>query len=424
MELDLDFVRAQFPAFAAEETRDWAFFENAGGSYVPATVSDRLQRFFVDHKVQPYGAFALSKQAGEEMDESYAAIASLINAAEDEITIGPSTTLNFYVLAQSLRHLLRVGDEIVVTNQDHEANIGCWRRLSEHGIVIREWRVGKADGELDLNDLDALITDKTRIVCATLCSNIVGTHNDMAEIVEMAHRVGALVVADGVSYAPHVIPDVKTLGVDFYAYSTYKTFGTHQGVLWGSSEALKKTEGQGHFFNEEKSRYRLNPTGPQHAQIAALAGITEYFDQLHQHHFGESALSLHQRARQTFDLVGEHEAKLANILLDYLKDREGIRILGRITLFLANGHQPLRFMPGRCLQITSQNNFPTAKSGWVRATFTHCGVLRHWGWIRQTVSCGSAWFTTTRRLKSLNWSKRSIRFCRDINFICAIRSWN
>jgi len=329
MELDLDFVRAQFPAFSAEETRDWAFFENAGGSYVPATVSDRLARFFVDHKVQPYGAFALSKQAGEEMDESYAAIASLINAAEDEITIGPSTTLNFYILAQSLRHLLRVGDEIVVTNQDHEANIGCWRRLSEHGIVIREWRVGKADGELDLNDLEQLISDKTRIVCCTLCSNLVGTHNDMAAIAEMAHRVGALVVADGVSYAPHVIPDMKTLGVDFYAYSTYKTFGTHQGVLWGSSEALKKTEGQGHFFNEEKSRYRLNPAGPQHAQIAALAGITEYFDDLHKHHFGESDLGLHERARQTFELVGDHEAKLANILLDYLKGRDDIRILGQ-----------------------------------------------------------------------------------------------
>jgi len=162
-----------------------------------------------------------------------------------------------------------------------------------------------------------------------LCSNLVGTHNDMAAIAEMAHRVGALVVADGVSYAPHVIPDMKTLGVDFYAYSTYKTFGTHQGLLWGSREALKKTEGQGHFFNEEKSRYRLNPTGPQHAQIAALAGITEYFDDLHKHHFGESDLGLHERARQTFELVGDHEAKLANILLDYLKDRDDIRILGQ-----------------------------------------------------------------------------------------------
>ncbi len=329
MELDLDFVRAQFPAFADPQTRDWAFFENAGGSYVPATVISRLQRFFVEHKVQPYGAFALSKQAGEEMDESYAAIAELINAAPEEITIGPSTTLNLYVLAQSLRHLLRPGDEIIVTNQDHEANVGCWRRLSEHGVIMREWRVGKADAELELSDLEDLISDKTRLVCCTLCSNLVGTHNDMASIVEMAHKVGALVVADGVSYAPHVIPDMQTLGVDFYAYSTYKTFGTHQGVLWGSSEALKKTEGQGHYFNEEKSRYRLNPAGPQHAQIAALAGVTEYFDALHQHHFGASDLSLHQRAHQVFELVGEHEAKLANMLLDYLKDRDGIRLLGQ-----------------------------------------------------------------------------------------------
>ena len=107
MELDLNFVRAQFPAFSTDETRDWAFFENAGGSYVPATVLNRLQRFFTEHKVQPYGAYALSKKAGEEMDESYAAIAALINAKDDEITIGPSTTLNLYVLAQSLRQIGR-----------------------------------------------------------------------------------------------------------------------------------------------------------------------------------------------------------------------------------------------------------------------------------------------------------------------------
>ena len=329
MELDVNFVRAQFPAFKAEETKDWAFFENAGGSYVPATVIDRLQQFFVEHKVQPYSFSGLSKKAGEEMDESYAAIAELLNAREDEITIGPSTTLNFYVLAQSLRHLLKVGDEIIVTNQDHEANIGCWRRLSEHGIIIREWRVGKADAELDLNDLEALINEKTKIVCCTLCSNLVATFNDMKSITEMAHRVGALVVADGVSYAPHVIPDVQSWGVDFYAYSTYKTFGTHQGVLWGSSDALKKTEGQGHYFNEEKSRYRLNPSGPQHAQIGALAGITQYFDNLYRHHFGDSDMGIHQKAVKVFDLVEAHEANLANQLLDYLKNRDDIRILGQ-----------------------------------------------------------------------------------------------
>jgi len=329
MELDLKFVRAQFPTFSSPSTKDWAFFENAGGSYVPATVSDRLSRFFVEHKVQPYSFSALSRKAGEEMDESFSAIAALINAKEDEITIGPSTTLNFYVLAQSLRHLLRVGDEIIVTNQDHEANIGCWRRLSEHGVIIKEWRVGKADGELDLNDLEALISDKTKIVCCTLCSNLVATFNDLAAVAEMAHKVGALVVADGVSYAPHVIPDVQAWDVDFYAYSTYKTFGTHQGILWGSKEALKQTEGQGHFFNEEKSRYRLNPTGPQHAQVAALAGITQYFDALHQHHFGESSLSIHEKSKAVFELAEAHEAMLANRLLDFLKEREDVRILGQ-----------------------------------------------------------------------------------------------
>ena len=329
MELDVAFVRSQFPAFQAAQTRDWIFFENAGGSYVPATVIDRLQRFFVEHKVQPYGTFALSQRAGEEMDESYEAVAQLLNADMDEITIGPSTTLNLYILAQSLRHLLRPGDEVVVTNQDHEANVGCWRRLSEHGVLMREWRVDKADGELDITGLENLISDRTKLVCCTLCSNLVGTHNNMNAISEMAHKVGALVVADGVSYAPHVIPDVQTLGADFYAYSTYKTFGSHQGVLWGSKDALRQTEGQGHFFNEEKSRYRLNPTGPQHAQIAALAGITEYFNALYGHHFGDATGSLHERAAKVFELVSEHEARLANILLDYLKEKPDIRLLGQ-----------------------------------------------------------------------------------------------
>ena len=327
--LDTDFVRSQFPAFQAEESRDWIFFENAGGAYVPATVIERLKRFFVAHKVQPYGSFALSRIAGEEMDESYRAIAELLHAEVDEVTLGPSTTLNFYVLAQGLRHLLNPGDEIVVTNQDHEANVGVWQRLSEFGAVIREWRIQKETGELDISDFESLIGDRTKLVCCTLCSNVVGTHNDIGTVAELAHQVGALVVADGVSYAPHVIPDVHKLGVDFYGYSTYKTFGTHQGVLWGSRNALQQVKAQGHFFNQSESRYRLNPTGPQHAEIAALAGITEYFDALYQHHFGESSEDRHDRARKVFALVAEHEAALANRLLVYLKERPDLQLLGQ-----------------------------------------------------------------------------------------------
>ena len=270
-----------------------------------------------------------SRIAGEEMEESYNAIAKLINAEPDELTIGPSTTLNFYVLAQSIGETLSVGDEIIVTNQDHEANIGAWRRLSASGVVLREWRIREDSGELDVEDLEELITDRTRLICCTLCSNIVGTHNDIETVVDFGHQVGALVVADGVSYAPHVIPDVKNLGVDFYSFSTYKTFGTHQGILWGSKSALRKIKDQGHFFNATNSRYRLNPTGPQHAEIAALAGVTQYFDVLHKHHFGDSIDDLHARARNMFSLIAEHETKLANKLLGYLRDRHDVRIIGR-----------------------------------------------------------------------------------------------
>lgn len=327
--LDLNFIRSQFQVFGLPEGRELVFFENAGGSYVPNTVVKRLTRFFIEHKVQPYGASAPSRIAGEEMEESYNAIAELINAEPDELTIGPSTTLNFYVLAQSIREMLDVGDEIIVTNQDHEANIGAWCRLSKLGIAVREWRIRDNSGELDLEDLKELITDRTKVICCTLCSNIVGTHNDIKSVVNLARQVGAIVVADGVSYAPHVIPDVKELGVDFYGFSAYKTFGTHQGILWGSRRALQKVKDQGHFFNASNARYRLNPTGPQHAEIAALAGITEYFDSLYKHHFGSSLESLHSRSRKLFSLIAEHETSLANKLLNYLKQRQDVQIIGR-----------------------------------------------------------------------------------------------
>ncbi len=329
LELDLDFVRKQFPAFTSSKNSSLIFFENAGGSYVPKTVVDRMNRFFVEHKMQPYGASKPSSLAGEEMEESYRAMAQLINAQPNELTFGPSTTLNFYVLARGLRHLCSAGDEIIVTDQDHEANIGAWRRWRDSGIAIREWRIKSDTGELDIDDLKKLITHRTKLVCFTLCSNIVGTHNDVESIVELAHNVGALVVADGVSYAPHVIPDVQTLGVDFYAYSTYKTFGTHQGILWGTSDALLKIQNQGHSFNASEPRYRLNPTGPQHAEIAALAGVTHYFDLLYDHHYGISSDDLHVRAQKIFELISLHETRLSNKLLDFLSEHPNIRLIGQ-----------------------------------------------------------------------------------------------
>ena len=327
--LDVDFVRQQFPSFSTEDTARWAFFENAGGSYVPKTVSDRLHRFFTEYKVQPYGVTAMSIRAGKEMDSAYAGMAELINAQDDEITLGPSTTLNMYVLSQAIKTTLRPGDEIIVTNQDHEANIGCWRRFEQAAIIVREWGIDAVTGELDLNDLRSLVTDKTRLICFSLCSNIVGTFNDARAVSAIAREVGAVVVADGVSYAPHAVIDVRELGVDFVCFSTYKTFGTHLGILWGDPEVSARLPAQGHYFNENEPHYRMNPTGPLHAEIAALNGVFEYYDAVYGHHFSDPGSDIRQRANAVFDLFTEHETHLANQLLDYLRQKPGVRIIGQ-----------------------------------------------------------------------------------------------
>lgn len=345
MTLDIEFIRSQYPVFQKPETAEWAFFENAGGSYVPRQVIDRLTHFFRFTKVQPYGPFPSSAAAGEAMDESYRCIAELLNAEEDALTLGPSTTMNFYVLAQALRPTLRAGDEIIVTNQDHEANIGWWRRLAEFGAVVKEWGMDPETGELNIEELKNLVTERTRLVCFTLCSNIVGTMNDVTEIAGIAHDAGALAIGDGVSFAPHRLPDLKRLGLDLYLFSTYKTFGTHVGVMWGKKEVLEGLKEQGHFFNVDKPHYRLNPAGPLHAEIAALGGIGEYYDALYEHHFTEKDLNRHERTLRVFDLFADHEARLANRLLETLSGLPGMRIIGQTHAEPGRRASTISFVP-------------------------------------------------------------------------------
>lgn len=328
MSFAIDFVRRQYPVYQAPETASWAFMENAGGSYVPRQVIDRLTHFFEYTKVQPYGPFPASRAAGEAMDAGYRAVAGLLNADVADVTLGPSTTMNCYVLAQAIRPLLQPGDEIVVTNQDHEANIGCWRRLAEFGIRIREWRIDPDSGELNIEDLRRLVNARTRWICFTLCSNIVGTMNDVDAICDMARAVGARTIGDGVSFAPHQLLDVRTTKLDIYLFSAYKTFGTHVGVMWGRPEVMAQLRPQGHYFNDDKAHYRLNPAGPLHAEIAALAGIAEYLDTLYNHHFGETDAVFHARARRVFELFAHHETHLANRVLGALGRVPGVRIIG------------------------------------------------------------------------------------------------
>lgn len=323
--LDLPFVRTLFPAFSEPSLRDQVFLENAGGSYACMQVIERLSTYYQRLKVQPHAPYPASYEAGEWMDASYPALARYLNVSPDEVFFGPSTSQNTYVLAQAFAQLLRPGDEIIVTNQDHEANSGVWRRLSAQGITIKEWGVDPGSGALAPEDLDALITPRTRLLCFPHASNIVAAVNPVAQITARAHEAGIITVADGVSYAPHGLPDVAATGADIYLFSMYKTFGPHQGLMVVRKAVQEQLGNQGHYFNAGQPRKRLVPAGPDHAQVAAARGVAEYFDVLDAHHGGEDDASRPQRIR---DLLRQTEKSLTQALLDLLRQRSDLRLLG------------------------------------------------------------------------------------------------
>jgi selenocysteine lyase/cysteine desulfurase len=315
--LDLDFVRRQFPNLG----NGWAYFENAGGSYLPQSVIKRMTDFMTECQVQPEALNPLSALSTERLDTARRLMARMINAETDEIVVGPSTTLNVYVLAQALRPLFKPGDEIVVTNQDHEANGGAWRRLAEFGIEVREWRIDPASGELDPADLDALLSERTRLVCFPQVSNIVGTVNPVAEITAKAHAAGAMVCVDAVAYAAHRQMDVKALDVDFYLFSLYKLYGPHIALLYGKRERILEAANQNHFFHEDNVPAKLNPGGLNYEAVASLSGIVEYFEAVYQHHFEQPENDLQARLGRVFGLFAEQEQRLSEPFLAYLADK-------------------------------------------------------------------------------------------------------
>jgi selenocysteine lyase/cysteine desulfurase len=260
------------------------------------------------------------------MDEARARLAAMLGVTNDELSFGPSTTQNTYVLAQAFRQFMAPGEAIIVTDQDHEANSGPWRRLAQDGIEIREWKIDPDTGRLPLDRLEDLLDEKVRLVCFPHCSNVVGEVNPVVEITARAHAAGAFVCVDGVSYAPHGFPDVGHMGPDIYLFSSYKTYGPHQGIMVIRRELGQALPNQGHHFNGDVLYKRFTPAGPDHAQVAASAGMADYFDALADHHglTGTPA----ERAGGVHDLFRAHETVLLQPLLDYLADKNSVRLIG------------------------------------------------------------------------------------------------
>jgi len=322
-------VRAQFPAFREPSLEGFAHFENAGGSYACGQTIDWLNRYYRQTKVQPYYAFAPSAKAGEQMDAAKERMAAWLNIGVDEMHFGPSTSQNTYVLAQALRKFLKPGDEVIVTNQDHEANVGAWRRLADEGMVVREWKVDPKTADLNRKDLEALLGPRTRLVAFTHCSNAVGSINPVREFTDLIHEAGASAFVDGVAFCPHGMPDIQALGADAYFFSLYKVYGPHLGAMFLRREVNAALPNQGHFFNAEKPGARFTPAGPDHAQIAAVNGVMDYMDAVADRH-GLKGKPVQARAAAVRELFRSHESELLQPLLDFLAKHPKVRLIGRL----------------------------------------------------------------------------------------------
>lgn len=341
---DVEFARSFFPALDPS----WSYFENAGGTFPPVPVVERAAAYMRECQVYHGEDFAHARDAHARILDGKAVLAALIGAEPEEVVVGPSTTANVYVLSHAIRPWWKDGDEIVVTQQDHEANSGAWRRLAETGITVREWKIDPATGELDPAGLDALLGPRTRLVCFPAASNIVGTVNDAAGIVARVHAAGALACVDGVAYTPHRAVDVKAMDADFYLYSAYKVFGPHVSVMYGKAEHLARAKNQNHYFVEGDPGMMFAPGGPNHELTAASAGIRDYFEALHDHHFEtDGGGDFRGKLARVNALAAEHEARLAARLAGYLAGRPDVRLIGHqggeaerrvaVLSFLADG---------------------------------------------------------------------------------------
>jgi cysteine desulfurase family protein (TIGR01976 family) len=322
--LNLDYVRSQFPGLS----RGWTFFDNAGGSQILKGAVERINTFLIEKNVQIGGSYAVSQAAAAALYEARTAAMHLVNASRpEEIVFGNSTTALLQNLARALQSQLSPGDEIIVTVSDHESNIGPWDRLQERGIVLKIWPLNKDSLTLELDDLGPLMSERTKLVCVTHVSNILGSINPIREIADFVHARGAKICVDAVAYAPHRAVDVQAFDADYYVFSLYKTYGPHYALMYGKYDLLLELDTLYHYFyGKDKVPGKLEPGNPNYELAYSTCGIVDYLATLGEQ-TGETG-SIRRKIEAAFTAITAQENLLTERLLGYLRSRNDCQIVG------------------------------------------------------------------------------------------------
>lgn len=323
--IDQSFIRQNFPSLSQRS----ALLDNAGGSQVAVPVAERISAYLLGENVQLGASYEASQKAGAAVAEGRQALAMLMNAERpEEIVMGATATQLFDQLARALAQKWQPGDEVIVTNFDHEANIGPWRQLEAQGIVIREWQMPQGADIPDLDDLRTLMNDRTRLVALTHVSNIYGSIMPIRQIADVVHEADALICVDGVAFAPHRAIDVQALGADFYGFSVYKVYGPHHAALYGRYDLLRERAGNinHYFYGEDRVPNKLEPGNPNYELSYGCLGVVDYLEGFAKAHgINESGRAAVEAA---FNMFADQEEMLSDRLLSYLRGREDVTIIG------------------------------------------------------------------------------------------------
>ncbi|HVS84307.1 MAG TPA: cysteine desulfurase-like protein [Gaiellaceae bacterium] len=364
---DVDAVRGRFSALRSPI----AFFDGPGGTQCPDSVIDAIAGYLRESNANLGGAFPASRRSDELVHRAHDTAASFLGCRPEETIFGANmTTLNF-ALTRTLGRTLRPGDEILVTRLDHDGNVSPWLELARDRDLKVAFVEIRDDTTLDLDDLAAKLTDRTRVVAFPLASNAVGTTTDAARIAELAHEAGALAWVDAVHYGPHGPIDVAALGVDVLLCSPYKFFGPHLGLAFGRDELLRSWRPyKVRPAADEPTGHRFETGTLAHELLAGFVAAVEYV-----HELGWDAIRAHERSLGERFLAGLPE----RVTLHGLPTMEGrvptfaftVDGLSAATVAERLAERQLAVWAGNYYALEVMTRLGLEPAGAVRAGFVH-----------------------------------------------------
>jgi cysteine desulfurase family protein (TIGR01976 family) len=317
-------IRKHFPALERRHNGfPVAYFDAPGGTQVPRQVADAMTEYLFHHNANTHWPYPTSQETDAILAGSREAVADLLNASANEIVFGANmTTLTFH-LSRALVRTWSEGDELIVTELDHHANIAPWRALErERGIVVRTAKLVPETFQLDYEHLQNLVTSRTRLIAVGGASNATGTINDLERVAQIAREAGALLFVDAVHLVPHALLDVKAIGCDFLACSAYKFYGPHIGILYARHELLSSLPFPKLEPAPDDAPERAETGTQNHEGIAGTGAAVEFFASL-----GEGA-TRRERLESFFQAAHREGMRLTQLLWDALSAMPRVSLYG------------------------------------------------------------------------------------------------